>query len=214
MHSQQELEILYQEPSFVVVSKPGGMLAVPGRGVDKQDCVVTRLQKSLPECIAQPAVHRLDMATSGLMVLGLTRLAHRHLSLQFEKRTVVKRYVAVVDGLVDADTGRIELAFRLDPDNRPHQIYDPEYGKLGITRWRVLQRFKQQTKIEFFPETGRTHQLRLHSSHRKGLGHPIVGDSLYGDGCRGDQMLLHATGLQFLHPETGRVLCFFSSPPF
>lgn len=198
----------------MVVNKPGGMLAVPGRGADKQDCVVTRLQKKISECITQPAVHRLDMATSGLMVLGLTRKAHRHLSLQFENRTVVKRYVAIVDGLVDADAGRIALAFRLDPDNRPHQVYDPECGKLGVTRWRVLQRFQQRTKIEFFPETGRTHQLRLHSSHSKGLGYPIVGDSLYGDGHWGDQMLLHATGLQFLHPEKDRVLCFFSSPPF
>jgi tRNA pseudouridine32 synthase/23S rRNA pseudouridine746 synthase len=105
MCRKQELEILYQEPAFVVVNKPGGMLAVPGRGADKQDCVVTRLQKSFPECIKQPAVHRLDMATSGLMVLGLNRTAHRHLSLQFENRTVVKRYVAVVDGLVGPDAG-------------------------------------------------------------------------------------------------------------
>lgn len=154
------------------------------------------------------------MATSGLMVLGLNRTAHRHLSLQFENRTVVKRYVAVVDGLVGPDAGGIELAFRLDLDNRPHQIYDPECGKLGVTRWRVLQRFKCRTKLEFFTETGRTHQLRLHSSHPKGLGCPIVGDSLYGDGRLGEQMLLHATGLQFTHPETGRVLCFVSSPPF
>ena len=214
MCCKQELEILYQEPAFVVVNKPGGMLAVPGRGADKQDCVVTRLQKSFPECIQQPAVHRLDMATSGLMVLGLTRTAHRHLSLQFENRTVVKRYVAVVDGVVVHDAGRIVLAFRLDPNNRPHQVYDPECGKIGVTRWRVLQRFEERTRVEFFPETGRTHQLRLHSSHPQGFGLPIVGDSLYGDGRQGDQMLLHATGLQFIHPETGRVVCFVSSPLF
>ena len=198
----------------MVVEKPGGLLAVPGRGPDKQDSVVSRVKSLLPWCIEQPAVHRLDMATSGLMVLGLTRQAHRHLSGQFAERQVVKRYMAVLEGEIDAAEGTIELPFRLDPNNRPYQVYDQENGKVGITRWRTVDTGGGRTLVEFEPLTGRTHQLRLHASHPLGLGCPIAGDPLYGNGRTGDSLLLHATVLQFCHPSTSQWLDFASTPTF
>ncbi|PIE66519.1 MAG: RNA pseudouridine synthase, partial [Desulfobacterales bacterium] len=167
-----------------------------------------------PDCLEQPSVHRLDMATSGLMVLARTKSAHRDLSIQFEQRAVVKRYEALVLGQVEGEQGMIDLPFRLDPDNRPYQVYDEEHGKRGVTHWKALRRDEHTTRLEFFPHTGRTHQLRLHASHAKGLGCPIVGDALYGTGRDGEQMFLHATGLQITHPESKEVLCFFSPPPF
>ncbi len=211
-----ELEIIYSDVCILVVNKPGGLLAVPGRGPDKRDCVVSRVKNMFPGCIDQPAVHRLDMATSGLMVVALTTDAHRELSRQFSRRLVRKKYIALLDGLVAADSGEITLAFRLDPDNRPWQVYDPVQGKTGITRWRCLRRIRLagQTLVEFVPVTGRTHQLRLHAAHELGLGCPIVGDSLYGSGQEGDPMLLHAAQLSFMHPVTNRQQKFSSVAPF
>ena len=208
------LTILHQDRCCIVVEKPGGLLAVPGRGTDKQDSVVSRVKRLLPWCIEQPAVHRLDMATSGLMVLGLTREAHRHLSGQFAERRVVKRYMAVLEGEVEAAAGSIQLPFRLDPKNRPYQVYDPENGKVGITRWRILAVSGRRSLVEFEPLTGRTHQLRVHASHPLGLGCPIAGDPLYGNGCTGDSLLLHATVLQFDHPTAGQRMEFSSLAPF
>jgi tRNA pseudouridine32 synthase/23S rRNA pseudouridine746 synthase len=209
-----ELEILYQDAAIVVVNKPGGLLAVPGRGPDKQDCVTQRVRLLFPDCIEQPAAHRLDMDTSGLMVLGITAQAHRHLSAQFSQRTVEKTYLALLDGSVAKESGEIALRFRLDPDNRPHQVYDPVQGKLGQTRWRKLSTLHGQSLIEFIPLTGRTHQLRLHAAHPLGLGSAIAGDRLYGTGVLGDRLCLHAARLCFDHPESGERLEFISSAPF
>ncbi|MCI5194724.1 MAG: RluA family pseudouridine synthase [Candidatus Electrothrix sp. AW5] len=212
------LEIIFADQQLVVVNKPGGLLAVPGRGPNKQDSVVSRLQEYFPQAIKQPAVHRLDMATSGLMVLALTTAAHRHLSDQFSQRRVAKKYVALLDGIVTQESGHIELRFRLNPAHRPYQIYDPVQGKLGITRWHRLalceDKANPQTRIAFIPLTGRTHQLRLHAAHPLGLGCPIIGDSLYGSGQMGDPMYLHATSLAFTHPLTREELVFYSPPPF
>jgi tRNA pseudouridine32 synthase/23S rRNA pseudouridine746 synthase len=208
------LTIFHTDPLFVVVEKPGGLLAVPGRGPDMQDCVVARLKTLFPDCIAQPAVHRLDMDTSGLMVLALTAPAHRTLSMQFAKRTVKKRYIAVLEGLIAGEAGDISLPFRLDPDNRPYQIYDPVHGKIGISSWRKIEEEGRRTRVEFTPLTGRTHQLRLHAADQRGLGAPIVGDRLYGNGQPGDRLLLHAAALGFLHPHSGEPLAFTSTPPF
>ena len=209
-----ELEIVYQDADIVVVNKPGGLLAVPGRGPDKQDCVTSRVRRCFPDCIEQPAAHRLDMDTSGLMVLGLTALAHRHLSNQFSQRTVEKTYLALLDGSVREESGEIILRFRLDPDNRPYQVYDPVLGKEGQTRWRKLATIEGQSLIEFIPLTGRTHQLRLHAAHPLGLGAPIAGDRLYGTGEEGGQLCLHAARLCFDHPKSGVRLEFTSSAPF
>lgn len=209
-----EIEIVYADPAFLVVNKPGGLLSVPGRGAGKQDCVVRRLQRLYPAMIAQPAVHRLDMYTSGLMVFAVTAEAHRHLNRQFEAREVQKEYTALLEGRVEQTAGEIRLPFRLDPDNRPYQIHDPVHGKMGISRWQLLGHENGRSRVLFLPLTGRTHQLRLHAAHQLGLGCPIVGDSLYGSGRDGEQMMLHASRLAFSHPVTSERLSFSSSPPF
>lgn len=208
------LILLHEDSDFVVVEKPGGLLSVPGRGPMNQDCVVGRIRKMFPACIEQPSVHRLDMFTSGLMVLALTREAHRHLSRQFQERLVDKRYIALLDGIVDRELGEVTLSFRLDPENRPYQIYDPVQGKTGITIWKKIDVQEGRTRVEFTPLTGRTHQLRLHAAHALGLSCPIIGDRLYGCGHEGDMMLLHASSLSFLHPSTGKRISFSSPAPF
>ncbi len=208
------IDIVYQDTDLVIVDKPSGLLSVPGRGPDKQDCVVSRLKQLFPDMIAQPAVHRLDMYTSGLMILARTADIHKDLSKQFEQRRVEKKYIALLEGIVEAAGGEISLAFRLDPDNRPYQVYDPIQGKQGITRWKQLRVERDRTRIEFKPLTGRTHQLRLHCAHPKGLGVPIVGDRLYGNGRQGDRMLLHAHQLKFHHPKNSRAMNIVSQTPF
>ncbi|MEF2230942.1 MAG: RluA family pseudouridine synthase [Pseudodesulfovibrio sp.] len=208
------LTVLHADDVLVVVDKVSGLLSVPGKGEENQDCVVSRVRALYPDCIEQPSVHRLDQDTSGLLVLALTAGAHRNLSRQFMDRLVGKRYVALLDGVVDGEGGEIRLSFRLDPDNRPHQVYDPENGKAGVTRWRRLGLENGRTRVEFLPLTGRTHQLRLHAAHEMGLGCPIVGDRLYGAGVGPGQLRLHASLLRFRHPATGRPMEFTSPPPF
>lgn len=205
-----DLDILYHDTAIVVVNKPGGLLSVPGRGPDKQDCVAQRIRHRFPDCIPQPSVHRLDMETSGLMVLALTPEAHRNLSIQFQNRTVQKQYLALLEGMVEKEQGEIELAFRLDVANRPHQMHDPAQGKWGLTRWEKITVDHHQTRIRFTPLTGRTHQLRVHAAHPLGLGCPIVGDQLYGDGRPGDRLRLHASSLSFQHPDNDKPLSFES----
>ena len=195
------LELIHHDAELIIVEKPSGLLAVPGRGPDKQDCVVNRIKDRFSGIIEQPAVHRLDMYTSGLMLLAKTRKAHQHLSRQFELRQVEKQYLALVEGMVKEVKGEIRLAFRLDPDKRPYQVYDPINGKMGITRWERLAVEGSRTRIKFTPLTGRTHQLRLHAAHPKGLGAPIIGDRLYGYGKEGETMCLHASRLAFRHPR-------------
>lgn len=209
-----DLEILHRDDWILVVNKPPDLLAVPGRGPAKQDCVVTRARAMFPELIDQPAVHRLDQQTSGLMVLACNQEAHRRLSRQFESRRVTKRYVAIVAKLIDSDDGTIALPLRLDPDNRPYQVYDPVNGREAITHWRKIAGNSRTSRIEFTPLTGRTHQLRVHSASRWGLGAPIIGDRLYGSGKKGEVMLLHATFLSFSHPGSGLPVQFNSAPQF
>jgi tRNA pseudouridine32 synthase/23S rRNA pseudouridine746 synthase len=206
------LSILHQQESFVVVDKLPDFLSVPGRSAGMDDCVVARVRELFPHARGSLAAHRLDMETSGLMVLGLTPEAHRHLSLQFERRRVRKSYLALVEGRVEPDSGHIELAFRVDPAHRPRQILDPVHGKLGITDWEVLERGRDSTRILFTPHTGRTHQLRVHAAHADGLGHPILGDRLYGNPA--DRLMLHSTRLAFHHPENETWQEFDMPPPF
>lgn len=214
MPAQELLDILHTDPEFVVVNKCSGMLAVPGRGPEKVDSVAYRVRRMFPACIEQPAVHRLDMDTSGLMVVALSAEAHRNLSRQFHERLTSKKYVALLDGVLEQDAGTIELPFRLDVENRPIQIYDEVHGKLGTTHWRKIAVEGSYTRVEFTPVTGRTHQLRLHASHEKGLGIPIVGDPFYGRGEGPGQLKLHACELSFTHPSTGEQQHFISEPDF
>ncbi|MBF0502677.1 MAG: RluA family pseudouridine synthase [Candidatus Riflebacteria bacterium] len=208
------LDIIHRDDMIVVVNKSSGMLSVPGRGPLNQVSVVQYLLQLVPGCINQPSVHRLDMDTSGLMVLALTADGHRHLSNQFQARNVEKTYEALLAGDVKGDEGSIELPFRLDPDRRPHQIYDPVHGKIGVTRWRVLARTPGFTRVEFIPLTGRTHQLRVHAAHPLGLHCPIVDDRLYGSGTLPGKLKLHARRLVFDHPGSGARLAFECTPPF
>jgi len=219
------LEILYRDKDIVVVNKNSGMLSVPGRGEDKQDCVERRVRFLFPECIQQPAVHRLDMETSGILVLALNKQAHKNLEMQFAEGNVHKQYIALLDGILKGKPeGHVELKFRLDPDNRPHQIYDEINGKLGITDWKklgvekwinpVTGEEKMVTRIEFYPKTGRTHQLRLASSSEKGMGIPILGDTLYGTCEEGERLMLHAYKIEFTHPVSNEKMIFQCNPDF
>ncbi|MCU0857249.1 MAG: RluA family pseudouridine synthase [Pontiellaceae bacterium] len=211
---QYSMPIVHHDDGIVVVNKPSGLLAVPGKGEENQDCVVSRIKALYPDCIEQPAVHRLDMDASGLMVLALTADVHRELSRQFHDRETGKRYIALLDGELEKESGTIELPFRLDVENRPFQIYDPVQGKTGITRWKKLSVENGRTRVEFTPVTGRTHQLRLHAASEHGLGIPILGDRLYGSGTAPGQLKLHAVRLSFIHPRTGERMEFFCEPPF
>jgi len=208
------VEILYQNEDIVVVDKPSGLLSIPGRGPEKIDSVSHRIRQMFPDCLAQPSVHRLDMDTSGLLVLALTAVSHRHLSLQFQNRETDKHYLALLDGELAGEEGTITLPFRLDIENRPHQIYDEIHGKIGTTHWKKLGIENGKTRIAFHPITGRTHQLRVHSAHPKGLGIPIVDDPLYGNGDLPGKMKLHACELTFTHPTTGEKMTFTAPVPF
>ncbi|MGC6467226.1 MAG: RluA family pseudouridine synthase [Akkermansiaceae bacterium] len=209
-----DLDILYQDDDIIVVQKPGGFLSIPGRGPEKLDSISHRVCTLIPGCIKQPSVHRLDMDTSGIMVLGLTVEAHRHLSIQFQERQTKKRYQALLEGELEDDEGTITLPFRLDVENRPFQIYDEVHGKMGTTHWKKVGIESGLTRIDFIPVTGRTHQLRLHAAHPKGLGIPIVGDTFYGTGTRSGELKLHAAYLAFRHPASGDLMTFETPVPF
>lgn len=207
------LDYLHADATLVVVSKPSGLLSVPGRGADKADCLVDRVRADFPDALT---VHRLDLETSGLIVLARTREAHRDLSIQFERRAVAKRYLAVVDGLVANAAVEIDLPLITDWPNRPLQKVDFELGKPSLTRYRVLDRDRagDRSRVELEPVTGRSHQLRV---HLMSIGHPILGDPLYGgQQARGKagRLLLHASSLAFRHPESGVDLRFSSPAPF
>lgn len=212
--SKPKLDILYADRKIVVVNKPSGLLSVPGKGPENQDCIVTRVQAHFPECRKYPTVHRLDMDTSGILVLGLTARAQRELSVQFQNREVSKRYVALLDGVIEGKDGEVALPLRLDPENRPYQVVDFDQGKSALTLWTTLAVEDGRTRIEFNPKTGRTHQLRVHAAHPLGLGCPIVGDRLYGTGTGPGQLKLHARYLRFVHPKTKEVMEFDVPPDF
>lgn len=201
--------VIGYDAGFLVVEKPAGLLSVPGRLPENQDCVVSRLQAVYPDALT---VHRLDQVTSGLMLHARGKDMHKALSVQFEKRLVSKRYEAVVQGVIEADCGEIDLPLICDWPNRPRQMVDFERGKPSLTRWRVVGRDAeaQTTRVELEPVTGRSHQLRLHLAS---IGHPIVGDVMYGAGPA-PRVCLHARRLAFAHPVTGAVLEFSSDCPF
>lgn len=206
------LRVLHEDPAFIVVDKPAGLLAIPGKGAALQDSALTRLRARFPSACGPNIVHRLDLDTSGLMVMALTAQAHASLQRQFLTREVHKRYVAWVDGHLGQDRGHIDLALRVDLHDRPRQIHDPVHGKRALTEWEVLERRGERTLVALYPLTGRTHQLRVHAAHPMGLGAPIVGDRLYGR--EEGRLHLHAQTLTFTHPTTGERLTFVSPPPF
>ena len=204
------LEFLHEDHEIVVLNKPAGLLSVPGRGEDLADCLITRLQAVFPQALL---VHRLDRDTSGVMVFGLTAHAQRHLSMQFEKRTTKKTYVARVQGQLTPKTGTIELSLIVDWPNRPRQVVDHENGKAAITEYRVLRQNETESRVRLTPRTGRTHQLRV---HMLALGHPILGDPLYAEGeaVQYDRLMLHSEELRIKHPDGGKGLSFRAKAEF
>lgn len=215
-----DFALVYADDALIVVNKAAGQLSVPGRGTDKQDCLSTRVQQHYPDACV---VHRLDMATSGLLLLARGAAVQRQLNACFARRQIHKRYEAVVTGLVQANPALeqpgwscIDLPMRLDWPNRPKSVIDPVQGKPSLTRWQLLSvdQRAQTTRLLLEPVTGRSHQLRV---HLLAIGHPIVGDALYGPTPHqgmAQRLLLHASELQLQHPTDGRPLHFVSQPPF
>ncbi len=206
------LRVVHADDALLAIDKPAGLLSVPGRGADKADCAVARVQAQFPDA---HTVHRLDMATSGLLLFARGGAMQRALSVMFEAREVVKHYEAVVDGWVAQDAGEIDLPLLADWPQRPRQKVDHVQGKPSLTRFRVLRRdpATHSTRLALQPLTGRTHQLRV---HLLAIGHPIVGDALYAthDEPTVTRLMLHATRLELQHPVTSQALTLVSAAPF
>ncbi|PWG78391.1 RNA pseudouridine synthase [Pararcticibacter amylolyticus] len=197
----KEISIVFEDDDILVISKPAEFLSVPGKFVT--DSVQTRIQRLYPRATL---VHRLDQSTSGIILVGKHYDAYVYLQKQFVKRTVAKRYLAVLDGILEEDEGIIDLPLRVDLDNRPQQMVCYEHGKPAQTRYKVQKRVNGRTYIHFYPVTGRTHQLRVHAAHSSGLNIPIAGDDLYG--TKDTRLFLHAEYLEFTHPTTRERLSF------
>jgi tRNA pseudouridine32 synthase / 23S rRNA pseudouridine746 synthase len=207
------VDIVHVDAALIVAGKPSGLLSVPGRGPDKQDCAAGRVQQRWPDALV---VHRLDEATSGLLMFARGVAAQRVLGRAFEDGTVGKQYIAVVQGLMADDSGRIDLPLAADWPNRPRQQVDHEQGKAAITDWRLIEHdpVRGLSRLALRPATGRTHQLRVHLA---AIGHPIAGDALYGDAmvrALAPRLLLHASELRFAHPASGKAMHFCLPAPF
>lgn len=209
-HRETKLDILYEDDYLLIVNKPAGMLSVPGKG--DADSVYHRLHILYPDATGPIIVHRLDMATSGLLLAAKTKEAHQNLQAQFKNRTIQKRYIALLEGEVPQDEGEIRLPLCPDPLDRPRQIVSEDFGKPALTHYRVLERTSGKTLIAFYPQTGRTHQLRVHAAHPLGLHCPILGDELYGR--KAERLYLHAEYLAFTHPITSERIEIQKSPAF
>ncbi len=208
---ESQPEFVFEDDQLIVVNKPSGMLSVPGKSIT--DSVEQRLRARYPQASnASMLVHRLDQATSGLLLAAKNSNAHRHLQRQFLNRQVVKRYCADLAGIVNSSSGTIDLPIRVDIDDRPRQLVCHEHGKRALTKYRVLQKGSAWSRVEFEPVTGRTHQLRVHAAHGAGLNTPVVGDELYGTAA--DRLHLHAEYLSFIHPVTEKRLEFTVAVPF
>lgn len=210
-----DLEIVFEDEWLLVVNKPSGILSVPGK-IETVDSVFQRVRKKYPNATGPMIVHRLDMATSGLLLIAKTKEVHQHLQAQFENHTIKKRYIALLDGSKlekpIKKNGRIELPLCLNPLDRPRQMVSEEYGKTAITEYQVLESSGEYIRILFYPKTGRTHQLRIHAAHPQGLGCPIVGDELYG--MKANRLYLHAEYIEFCHPVYGETICLQKEAEF
>lgn len=202
-HQNVELDIVYEDDWLLVVNKLPGMLSVPGKA--GSESVSNLLHCSYPEATGPMIVHRLDMDTSGLLLAAKTKEVHQNLQAQFKNHNIQKRYVALLDGEVGISEGTITLSLRPDPDDRPRQMVDDVYGKPAITRYKVLEHRNGETRISFYPLTGRTHQLRVSAACTQGLDAPIKGDALYG--TKSDRLYLHAEYIEFTHPVTKKLIC-------
>ena len=203
--------MVYHDDYLVVVDKPSGLLSVKGIGLDKIDCVAVRVASAIE---GARIVHRLDMDTSGILIMARDADTHRELSRQFQDREVQKTYIAVVGGVVVEDEGHIDIPIRKDVDNLPCQCVDYEQGKPSQTNWKVVERGSDRTRLELRPTTGRSHQLRLHLQQ---IGHPILGDDLYAPPSlqnKADRLMLHALAMTLTHPATSEQIVFETACPF
>ena len=210
LSEEKELEIIFEDDVLIVINKPAEFLSVPGKEIS--DSVYTRMKRKFPDATGPLIVHRLDMSTSGILVLTKTKEANKILQSQFIKRTIKKRYVALLDGNLQENEGIIKLPLRVDLDDRPRQLVCFKHGKPAETRWKVIQRENTKTRVHFYPITGRTHQLRVHASYFNGLNAPIIGDDLYGK--KAYRLHLHAEFIKFLHPKTKEKMSFTIPPEF
>ena len=201
---KEELSVIYEDDDLIIVNKPPEFLSVPGKEI--KDSVYTRIKQKYPEATGPLIVHRLDMSTSGIIVLTKTKEANKILQGQFIKRTVKKRYVALLSGKLSKKQGVIKLPLRLDLDDRPRQLVDFMNGKKAETNWVFINQNNNQTRVHFYPITGRTHQLRVHAAHKEGLNTPIKGDDLYGN--KQDRLYLHAEFIEFVHPSSKKEISF------
>jgi tRNA pseudouridine32 synthase/23S rRNA pseudouridine746 synthase len=201
---KQELKIIYEDDAIIIVNKPPEFLSVPGK--DIKDSVYTKMKQQYPNATGPIIVHRLDMSTSGILVLTKTKEANKSVQSQFINRTVKKRYIALLDGNLPEEYGTVNLPLRLDLEDRPRQLVDFTHGKNAKTNWKVLERKNNQTRVHFYPITGRTHQLRVHAAHKDGLNAPIIGDDLYGK--KQNRLHLHAEFIEFMHPTSNEVISF------
>lgn len=206
------LDIIHQDEDIVVLNKPSGLLSVPGRDTWHKDSLALRILRVWPNACV---VHRLDMATSGIIILALKKSAQSHMGRQFQQKVIDKTYFANVEGIIEKESGLIDLPLRCDWENRPRQIVDFEQGKNSQTEWQVVKRGKQTTLVKLTPLTGRTHQLRVHMQQ---LGHPIIGDEFYasewGKRLSPLRLALHAASITLTHPSTEERITFECPPPF
>jgi len=206
----EKLNIVYEDQWLLIINKPAGMLSVPGK--EGQTSIYDLARKAYPEADGPMIVHRLDMATSGLLIIAKDKKMHQHLQAQFKNRSIRKKYIALLDGLVPEDEGTIELPLCPNPLDRPRQMVNTQYGKPAITYYQVLERTDKYTRIAFYPHTGRTHQLRVHAAHPSGLHCPIIGDELYGK--KDKRLYLHAESIEFTHPVNGQSMCITKKADF
>ncbi|MCL3779023.1 RluA family pseudouridine synthase [Prolixibacteraceae bacterium JC049] len=202
--SNLPIKVLYDDDAIAIINKPAGLLSVPGKEITES--VYTQAKALYPDAEEPLIVHRLDMETSGILLIAKTKAAHKNLQKQFLSKTIHKRYVAILDGIIEKDAGTIDLPLRVDLDDRPRQLVCYEHGKPALTKWEVKERTDSHTKIHFYPISGRTHQLRVHAAHPLGLNTPIVGDELYG--LKADRLKLHAEKITFTHPSTGEEIVY------
>lgn len=206
----EKLNIVYEDQWLLIINKPAGMLSVPGK--ERQTSIYDLAREAYPEAEGPMIVHRLDMATSGLLIIAKDKKTHQHLQAQFKNRSIRKKYIALLDGIVPEDEGTIELPLCPNPLDRPRQMVDTQYGKPAITYYQVLERTDKYTRIAFYPHTGRTHQLRVHAAHPSGLHCPIIGDELYGK--KDKRLYLHAESIEFTHPVNGQSMCITEKADF
>lgn len=206
----EKLNIVYEDQWLLIINKPAGMLSVPGK--ERQTSIYDLAREAYPEAEDPMIVHRLDMATSGLLIIAKDKKTHQHLQAQFKNRSIRKKYIALLDGIVPEDEGTIELSLCPNPLDRPRQMVDTQYGKPAITYYQVLERTDKYTRIAFYPHTGRTHQLRVHAAHPSGLHCPIIGDELYGK--KDKRLYLHAESIEFTHPVNGQSMCITEKADF